>query len=147
VRRHVVSRDEFDSPLHIYHSTKDSNGDRSFYKLALPTELLNNLQRFMRENSTFLTTHQILLNAVHYGLDAMKEHGLAPESKAFQHLLETEDVAAHLQATAKLIETSQHNWHAAKTPDQRATVSAKIREIASQTTDPQIAHELRQILS
>lgn len=139
--------DEFASPLHIYHSTKDSNGDRSFYKLALPSELLNDLQRFMRENSTFLTTHQILLNAVHYGLEKMKECGLAPESKVFQHLLEAEDLTAHLQATAKLLEVLQRDWHSAKTPDQRATVSAKIREIASQTTDPQIAHELRQILS
>lgn len=135
-----------ESPLHIYHSTKDANGDRRFTRLVLPAELLSELERFLRENGTFLSVHQMLLNAVHYGLKAMQEYGLAPSSVVFEHSLEAQHLLTMQEAQVKLYDSLKQAWRDATTPDQRANVSSKILGIAATTTDPQIAHQLRQIL-
>jgi hypothetical protein len=147
-RRLVVSspEDEFSSPLRVYHSTKDANGDRRFTRLVLPAELVSELERFIRDNGTYLSLHQMLLNAVHYGLDTMQHHGMAPDEPIFNHVLEAEHLLAKQEARVKLHTALKEAWRNAESPDERAIVSAQIRATATTTGDSVYAHQLRQIL-
>jgi hypothetical protein len=138
--------DESNSPLRIYHSTKDANGDRRFTRLVLPAELVSELERFIRDNGSFLSLHQMLLNAVHYGLEAMQQHGLAPDESVFRHVLDAEHLLAKQEARDRLHAALEEAWRHAKSPDERAIVSSQIRTTAATTPDPVHAHQLRQIL-
>lgn len=142
-----MSSDEFASPLRIYHSTKDRNGDRRTVRLYLPNELVTEMERHVKGSSLpYLSLHQYMLNCLHYGQEELAKHGLAHDNPQFQHELEAEDLIARLDATENLIEKCKVAWRKAETPNQKAVVAAQVREIASKQTDNEIAGRLRRIL-
>lgn len=138
--------DEFTSPLKIYHSTRDSNGDRRSIKLTLPAELVNAMERFMRSQTTYLSLHQYFINCIYYGQEKLEQNGMADSSLVFQHLLQSEDLVAQLQARRKLIENCRQSWRECETPVERAACRERVVYLAGNTSDPQIAAQLRQIV-
>jgi hypothetical protein len=140
------SPDEFTSPLRIYHSTKDGNGDRRHVNLYLPAALVEEMERFMRSYTTYLSLHQFMLNCIFYGLEYLAQHGMAETPSAIASQLLIEDLEAMLQATHKTVETAQRIWVMAKTPMQKQTALEKINSVATSCPDPEIAQELRRII-
>jgi hypothetical protein len=142
----MSSQDEFSSPLRIYHSTRDQNGERRHIHLYLPTALVEDMERFMRSNTTYLSLHQYMLNCLYYGQETLEKNGMATTSPYVKNLLDIEDLDAALDAQNKIVDHAQRMWVKAKTRDQRLQVETHIATAATNTPDPFIAQELRRII-
>ena len=140
-----TSKDEFASPLPIYHSTKDSSGEKRHVHVYLPGDAHAAMERSCRNYSEWLSFHQFLLNAVIHGTDLMAEKGMADTSPVFKQALIADDLLAQLEATNRMVDSYQKAWHTAKTTKQRDLVKAEIQLAAQNMTDSQIASQLTDI--
>jgi hypothetical protein len=138
--------DEFTSPLRIFHSTKDSNGERRQLRINAPAQLVESMERFMRQNTTYLSLHQYVLNCLHYGQERLESEGMADDSGVFKDWLDAVDTLARLTARERLVATSREAWGKANSLETKGMVRAMVEAAAGRASDPVLAAELRRIL-
>lgn len=138
--------DEFVSPLKIYHSTRDANGDRRQVRLTLPESLVSGMERFMRSNTTYLSLHQYMMNCLYYGQEMLETHGMADSPVEFRLAVEIEDLVKKQQVTKRILDGCRDLWRNAETAEEKTEIQDKIREAAKLVSDPEKSTELLRII-
>jgi hypothetical protein len=104
------------------------------------------MERFMRENTTYLSLHQYALNCLTYGQQYLEQNGMAASSGVLKDWLATQDLLAEFEFNSSLLSTSRELWNKAHTPDTKVQAASRIRESAVHCTDPVLQSELLRIL-
>lgn len=150
----TTPQDEFvPAPLRVYSATRDKNGERHHFHVWMPQDIAHEIEHWRMHESTrsFVTTHQLILNLIHYGFEELKLRGIdtSPAAEAFQSYLEVEHETVEIEASEKYLEASRTNYNSAKTVYKKDMVRARIAAdaIKFDTFDPEVALKLRQIIA
>ncbi len=140
--------------IRIYHQTRDSHGETRMIKVAMPSAVVSQAERWMRNDpsKTFLSLHHLNLNALRLGYKALAQNGfdgLESVDLLFQQLLETEEARLKVES----LDTMLSNWRTTLskqlTAVQRAQAVADIVAMAESwdKRDPEIATRLRALIT
>jgi hypothetical protein len=141
----MSSHDEFSSPLPIYYSCKDANGESESTYTRLPSTLVVAMAHSIR-GTEFVSPNNLRSNCIIQGFKLFGDRGQVSFSPEVMALLELEETMAQVSNQTKMIEGCRELLRTARTPTQWHRAVATTEKMAGMTRDPEIAFQLKQLI-